>query len=59
LLSINHSQTVCRETISTPSSAQTLPNLRVESLKLLKQQPAFNWQGSRLGVIAGQHREVI
>jgi len=40
--------------MSTPGSAQTLPNLRVESLKQLKQQPAFSWQGSGLGFIAGQ-----
>jgi hypothetical protein len=31
----------------------------MESLKLLKQQPAFSRQRSGLGVIAGQHREVI
>jgi hypothetical protein len=31
----------------------------VESLKLLQQQPAFSRQRSGLGVIAGQHREVI
>jgi hypothetical protein len=54
LLSVNHSQAFLRGTISTSGSAQTLPHLRVESLKLLQQQPAFSWQGSGLGVITGQ-----
>jgi len=54
LLSVNHSQSFLRDTISTTGSAQTLPHLRVESLKQLQQQPAFSWQGSGLGVIAGQ-----
>jgi len=40
-------------------SAQPLPHLSVEGLKQLKQQPAFSGQGCGLGVIAGQHREVI
>jgi hypothetical protein len=59
LLSVNHSQAFRSHTISKPVSAQTLPHLRVESLKLLKRQPAFSRQRSGLGVIAGQHREVI
>jgi hypothetical protein len=54
LLSANQAQAFCRETISKPVSAQTLPHLRVESLKLHQQQPSFNRQGSGLGVIAGQ-----
>jgi hypothetical protein len=54
LLSASHSQSFLRKTISTPSSAQTLPHLRVESLKLHQQQPSFNRQGSGLGVLAGQ-----
>ena len=40
-------------------SAQRLPYFCVEGLKLLKQQPAFRWQGCGLGVIAGQHRNII
>jgi hypothetical protein len=59
LLSVNHSQSFLRKIISKPVSAQTLPHLRMESLKLLQQQPAFSRQRSGLGVIAGQHREVI
>jgi hypothetical protein len=59
LLSVNHSKSFLRNIISKPVSAQTQPHLRVESLKLLQQQPAFSRQRSGLGVIAGQHREVI
>jgi hypothetical protein len=54
LPSINHSQSFLSDSISKPVSAQTLPHLRVESLKLHQQQPSFNRQGSGLGVIAGQ-----
>jgi hypothetical protein len=59
LLSVNHSQSFLRKIISKPVSAQALPHLRMESLKLLQRQPAFSRQRSGLGVIAGQHREVI